>query len=82
METIRKVINENIPMKKKTVEDLLVGDIFKLKYNVWGERWFLFLKDDYPKAAFLETGEILDFTGMEEHEVLILQGNITMKLSK
>ena len=81
METIRKVINDNIPMTQKTVADLLVGDIFKLKYNIWGERWFLFLEDEYPKAVFLESGEILDFTGMEEDEVLILQGDITIKLT-
>lgn len=81
METIRKVINDNILMTQKTVADLLVGDIFKLKYNIWGERWFLFLEDEYPKAVFLESGEILDFTGMEEDEVLILQGDITIKLT-
>lgn len=82
METIRKVINDNIPMTQKTVADLLVGDIFKLKYNIWGERWFLFLEDEYPKAVFLESGEILDFTGMEEDEVVVLQGDITIKLTK
>lgn len=82
METIRKVINDNILMTQKTVADLLVGDIFKLKYNIWGERWFLFLEDEYPKAVFLESGEILDFTGMEEDEVVVLQGDITIKLTK
>jgi hypothetical protein len=81
METIRKVINDNIPMRQKTVADLVKGDIFKLKYNIWGEYWFLFLEDEYPKAVFLASGEILDFTGMDEDEVMVLQGEITIKLT-